>query len=252
MSGGTFNLGRKSGDPDFAPGGLMVDINETPSAVATIASHRLDKYEVTVGRFRKFVGAYDAWRAAGNPAAGSGKHTHLPGGGLNAGAEPGWDAPSWNANVPATASVWGDPTHLVCNATTWTPNEAGNESRPINCVSWYEAYAFCIWDGGFLPSEAEWEYAARGGGTDGARVFPWSVGPGNKTIDYGYAVHDGMNVPTQNATQNVGSKSPGSGKFGQADLAGNVWEWALDWDAPYQGGICNNCAYLVTASSIDA
>jgi formylglycine-generating enzyme required for sulfatase activity len=44
---------------------------------------------------------------------------------------------------------------------------------PINCVTWHEAYAFCIWDGGFLPTEAEWELAASGGEE---RVFPYGFG----------------------------------------------------------------------------
>ena len=46
---------------------------------------------------------------------------------------------------------------------TWTNTEGSQENLPINGVNWYEAYAFCIWDGGFLPSEAEWVYAAAGG-----------------------------------------------------------------------------------------
>jgi formylglycine-generating enzyme required for sulfatase activity len=63
-------------------------------------------------------------------------------------------------------------TRLVCDPSfgTWTEGPGANETLPINCIDWYEAYAFCIWDGGFLPSEAEWE-AAAGGGPSSARIL---------------------------------------------------------------------------------
>jgi formylglycine-generating enzyme len=55
-------------------------------------------------------------------------------------------------------------TNLACHSTnqTWTDTVGSHENLPINCINWYEAYAFCIWDGGFLPSDAESEYAAAG------------------------------------------------------------------------------------------
>jgi formylglycine-generating enzyme required for sulfatase activity len=68
--------------------------------------------------------------------------------------------------------------HLKGAGLTWTASVGGNENLPINGVNWWESYAFCIWDGGFLPSEAEWESAAAGGdqqrkismGLDGAWI----------------------------------------------------------------------------------
>jgi formylglycine-generating enzyme required for sulfatase activity len=161
---------------------------------ATISDFRLDKYEVTVGRFRTFV---DAWVAGWRPSAGSGKHTHVNGGaGLvntAGGNEPGWDA-TWTAYVGApsnaavapsgagatTKAAWD--TNLSCYSgyQTWTSAAGSNEKRPQNCLSWYDLHAFCIWDGGFLPSEAEWEYAAAGGSEE--RTYPWgNTAPGANT-----------------------------------------------------------------------
>lgn len=230
---------------------------------ATIASFWLDQYEVTVGRFRRFVTAVvGGW----SPAAGSGKHSYLNAGqgladdGDAAGpTELGWDT-NWNATLATTADAWS--TALVCkqSTATWTPTAGANEHLPVNCVTWYEAYAFCIWDGGFLPSEAEWNYAASGGAEQ--RVYPWSVPASSMTIDcshanyYGasmgndYCVMPGMGVPgAEGATNAVGSESPlGDGKWGQSDLAGNVFEWNLDYYAPY-GSPCSNCAYFTPTSA---
>jgi formylglycine-generating enzyme required for sulfatase activity len=204
---------------------------------ATVSAFRLDTYEITVGRFRRFVDAVvRGWR----PPVGSGKHSHLNGGaGLNGGTEAGW-ADGWNGMLASTKAGW-DSALNCASGCTWTATAGANESRPINFISWHEAYAFCIWDGGFLPSSAEWNYAAAGGSEQ--RVYPWSVPSTSTTLDSTYAVYSTA------STQNVGSKSSkGNGKWAQADLAGNVWEWVLDWLPTSPQVPCNDCSYLTTAS----
>jgi formylglycine-generating enzyme len=206
---------------------------------ATVSAFRLDKYEVTVGRFRRFV---EAVVAGWGPPNGAGKHTHLNGGtGLNGGTEGGWD-PSWTALLATTPAAW--TTNLQCGYPydTWTASAGADESLPINCENWYEAYAFCIWDGGFLPTEAEWNYAAAGGSDQ--RVYPWSNPPSAPTADYTYASYDclGDSCSFQDILF-VGSDPTGDGKWGQSDLGGNVAEWNLDIQAPYTTP-CDDCASL--------
>jgi sulfatase modifying factor 1 len=228
---------------------------------ATVSSFRLDKYLVTVGRFRQFV---TAWSGGYYPANGSGIHTHLNGGkglvnvGGDAGLlyEPGWDAVDWNIVTDI------DPTDANLSSwspySTWTETPGSNENLPINTVNWYEAYAFCIWDGGFLPSEAEWEYAAAGGSDQ--REYPWgSTAPGtsNEYAIYGFGGFDDCYYPTPGACTGVANIAPvgyafdGAAYWGQIDLAGELLEWNLDWYA-HSGRYadpCTDCAYLKTASN---
>jgi formylglycine-generating enzyme required for sulfatase activity len=202
---------------------------------AKVSAFRLDKYEITVGRFRQFVNALVAGWA---PDAGAGKHTHLnAGNGLNGGTEQGWD-PFWPSNLPRQPEASG----LLCSQVypTWTAAAGPNENLPINCETWYEAYAFCIWDGGFLPTEAEWNYAAAAGSEQ--RVYPWSTPAASGMIDSTYANYDCFT--RLSCILAVGSDPLGAGKWGQLDLAGNMAEWTLDtYQSPYAPLDCSDCAF---------
>ncbi|HVZ89832.1 MAG TPA: formylglycine-generating enzyme family protein [Polyangia bacterium] len=216
---------------------------------ASVSSFRLDTYLVTVGRFRPFVAATVAgW----TPSPGAGKHAHLNGGrGLADSGAPGYE-PGWVAadtvNLAATTDAWR--ARLACEPSfaTWTDQPGANETLPMNCIDWYEAYAFCIWDGGFLPSEAEWEDAAAGGSDQ--RAYPW--GSIDSTSEQ-YLIAD-CNYPAGatgcSGVANiapVGTAALGAGRWGQLDLAGELAEWTLDFYAPYVDP-CDDCVFLTDYS----
>ncbi len=122
----------------------------------------------------------------------------------------------------------------------WACNwgRSGREGHPINCVDWHQARAYCQWRGARLPSEAEWEKAARG--TDG-RKYAWGnrgYGSANKVANiadatakrekgWSWAAADYDDGYT--ATSPVGSFPNGASPYGALDMIGNVWEWTSDW-----------------------
>jgi len=211
---------------------------------ATISNFRLDKYEVTVGRFRAFVQA-GMGTQSNPPVARAGAHTNIAGS--------GWDT-SWNTNLVANTTAL--IATIKCDSTfqTWTDIPGANENRPMNCITWYEAMAFCAWDDGYLPTEAEWNYAATGG--DQQRAYPWSNPAGSLALDGSRAsyydavmgcVGDGGRECAVTDLVMVGTKPAGDGRWGQSELAGNVAEWILDWNANYTTP-CTDCANLTAAS----
>jgi formylglycine-generating enzyme required for sulfatase activity len=223
---------------------------EDKSFPATVSNFRLDRFEVSVGRFREFVAA---WVGGWRPASGAGKHSHLSGDGiaLSAGGyELGWSnewlssASANYAAIPSTLADW----NTALAPGTWTSGAGENEHLPITAVTWYESYAFCIWDGGFLPTEAEWNYAAAGGSQQ--RVYPWgSTAPGTDTSLANYnCLYGPGNCDPDGSLAPVGEAAAGVGRYGQLDLAGNAREWILDFYADYDVA-CTDCAQLTFAQA---
>ena len=157
---------------------------ETPQHAVTIDSFWLDRFEVTNAAFQKFIRARPEWSATRIPRQ------------LN------------NGNY---LNDWIGKNFPV-----------GQANHPVVNVTWYAAFAFCEWSGKRLPTEAEWEFAARGGLQ--GRTFPW----GNDLVDSSRANYRGSDL---NAPTAVGSY-PANG-YGLFDMAGNVWEFVADEWGPY-------------------
>lgn len=196
----------------------------------TVSSFRLDTFEVTVARFRKFV---EAMTSAWKPAVGAGAHPKI--------ADSGWHS-EWDSTLPTTREEWN--TRLSAGIyQTWTPEVGSKENQPISVLTWFEAFAFCVWDGGRLPTELEWEYAAAGGAEN--RAYPW----GSATPTQSLAAFGCTNSCSSVRIENVGSKWLGKGRWGQQDMAGNMGEWVLDlydFNLVAHKGVeeCNDCATL--------
>ena len=155
---GEFTMGSDKGDDD-----------EQPIHRVFLDSFYMDKFEVTNGRFAKFVEAIQS-------------------------------EPPWGFADKETPVVHSD--------------------RPVRWVNWMEAMGYCLWAGKRLPTEAEWEKAARG--TDG-RVYPW----GNDPPTAAHAVF-GLKEGADTVSP-IGNRDKGKSPYGVHDLAGNLYEWTTDW-----------------------
>jgi formylglycine-generating enzyme required for sulfatase activity len=154
----------------------------------------IDRHEVTVAQYRRCVGRKRCSYTVRPPVNNTAPRSHVI-----------------------------HPSHGACN---W--GLAGREKHPINCVDWFQAQAYCGWVGKRLPTEAEWEKAARG--TDG-RKFPWGNAPPTcqRVAIQGEGCGEGLKWP---ATSPVGTRSPaGDSPYGVQDMSGNVGEWTADWFA---------------------
>lgn len=138
--------------------------------------------------------------------------------------------PASPPEVPTAQGEFAD--NQLCNG-----DLPERQDHPVNCVRWEQARSFCAWQNKRLPSQAEWEWAARGG--EEARVYPWGDAPpdptrlnacGEECVAFGQqnsfswkAMFSGSDGFV--GTAPVGSFPAGAARFGLLDMAGNVWEW---------------------------
>lgn len=235
----------------LAQDGGVVFLHGPSAAPTPVGPFRLDRFEVTVGRMRVFV---ESAASQNPPAEGAGRHPRIP--------FSGWDS-KWNTNLRLGDKALNQAfTSCAQNFGSWT---AEDRRSAITCVDWFTAFAFCVWDGGRLPTEAEWLYAATGGSAN------WTTPYSEDELDAGVEggalanycqsgiLRNEAGLPTiQNfsCTDTTSIFPVGrlglTGPFGHADLGGNAFEHVLDWFvAPRPAPCAEECAQVVQGSVTD-
>ena len=202
IPGGTTRIGVLAGEMGLP--------HERPAFSAEVASFWLDRSPVTVARFRAFVDSTGFRTQA--EAFGDGAAMEQRDGSWSLVPAADWRHPRGHNGPPA------------------------RDDHPVTQVSWNDAKAFCAWDGGRLPTEIEWEHAARGA-TDNRSPYAW----GDRLADNGqprantwtgtFPGGDDGADGFRDSTSPVGAF--GETNLGLTDMGGNVWEWTASWYRPY-------------------
>ncbi|MDB6151795.1 MAG: hypothetical protein JWL90_248 [Chthoniobacteraceae bacterium] len=232
LSGGKFTMGATDGQPD-----------ERPLHDVQINGFWIDKTEVTNEQFARFVETTQYVTTA--------ERTTLKNSPVTGAAEPGQAPGAFTFIPPASVGSLEDESqwwHFTPGA-NWRHPEGpdstivGREKHPVVQVSWQDATAYSQWAGKRLPTEAEWEYAARGGLNHTAYVWGNEKMPEHRwmaNIWQGAFPNENIAEDGFKGTAPVGSFYPNG--YGLFDVSGNVWEWCADWYAAdyYPKGLHKN------------
>jgi formylglycine-generating enzyme required for sulfatase activity len=212
----------------FAMGSEEFYAEEGPIRTATVGPFAIDRHPVTVKEFRRFVTetghVTDAERAPDPALYPDANPELLVPGSLVFQRTPGpvslQDAHAWWRYVPG--ACWHTPDGPGSNV-------RGRHRHPVTHIAYADAQAYAAWAAKALPTEAEWEYAARGG-LDGAR-FSWGeeIAPHGKMMAnwwQGRFPWENLRLDGYEGTSPVGAFPPNG--FGLFDVCGNVWEWTAD------------------------
>jgi formylglycine-generating enzyme required for sulfatase activity len=238
------------GKYDAIPGGTFNRFNDSMYP-ATVPNFKLGRFLVTVGRFNIFLAEGAGTKKNPPPYSTSANPSgQVPELGAATGWKTGWAQHLQGSVSDVQALVASDP----ASPTTGCTIDRFGPNHPITCIDRYLANAFCAWDGGYLPTEAQWEYAVRGGSEQ--RKYAWGdADPDLKHSNHCLAGGGDANVdvycnnPTNPEPEPVGAHAEGQAKWGTYDLQGNVFNALQDdsgdpphgWLAP-PTSCTNNCA----------
>lgn len=142
-----------------------------------------------------------------------------------------------------------EPSVADSDAGGWGLNRTTNDraTHPQNGITWAQASAVCAWQAARLPSEAEWEYAAKGPTTH--RTYPWGDAPAPTCANDTAVMDEGCGV---GGTWPVGQKAAGLSAVGALDMAGNLWEWVEDcWHEDYSGAPSDGLPWTTDCADSD-